>query len=196
MKKHLTIFGNEDNLAPVIYEQATLLGYDPEIIFFEHEHAENSFDHDGWHIISFRNYELRKRLVAFLGGFRTIPESIINPSSYIAPSAWIEDGTYVGANASISTNVKIGKYCIINLNASIGHDTVIGDHCVIAPGVRTSGHVTIGDGTLVGSNSVVFQDITIGKENVIDAMTYIKRNLRDKQMSHSNVLTKTRRRLL
>ncbi|MHA1916272.1 MAG: DapH/DapD/GlmU-related protein [Promethearchaeota archaeon] len=190
MNKHLVIFGNQINLAPVIYEQATLLGYDAEIVLFEHEHAENRFDHDGWHIISFRNYELRKRLVAFLGGFRTIPESIINPSSYIAPSARIEDGTYIGANASISTDVKIGKHCIINLNASIGHNVVIDDHCIIAPGARISGYVHIGEGSFIGSNSFIKDNIEIGSESVIEAMTYVKDNVGYNRYVSSKYTTK------
>ena len=88
-------------------------------------------------------------------------------------------------NASISSDVKIGRHCIVNLNSSVGHDSKIDHNVLILPGANISGNCTIHEKTLVGSNAFIYQGITVGKNNSIDALTYIGKDLDDDMISIS-----------
>lgn len=95
--------------------------------------------------------------------------------SYIHPSALILDknfkiseGSFVGANCIITTNVKIGKHFILNRGNHIGHDCIIGDFFSMMPGSIVSGTCRIGNNVYLGTNSsirentIIMDDVTIG----------------------------------
>jgi sugar O-acyltransferase (sialic acid O-acetyltransferase NeuD family) len=96
--------------------------------------------------------------------------------SYIHPSAQILDkdgvkigeGSYIGANCVLTTNINIGDHCQLNIGTVIGHDCRIGDFFTTAPGAKISGDCQMGDCVYLGTNSsvkekiVIFSDVTIG----------------------------------
>ena len=51
------------------------------------------------------------------------------------------------------------------------------NHVIINPGARVSGNVTIGSRVLIGSNSFISQGKHIGNDTLIDALTYIDRDI-------------------
>ena len=196
-KKKLLIFGKISTGAE-IYEIVTSHysnDYDSiEMILFNDNFIEEfdlkeKLDNPAYtlnYIIGFSDYQQRVKCVNTMNTFsNTKAVSIINPTAYIAKSAKIGDGCYIGANATISTNAVIKNHASINLNVSIGHDAVINEHVLILPGVRISGHVNVGEGTLIGANAFVHQKVTIGKENLIDALTYVRNDLPDRMVSSS-----------
>lgn len=86
----------------------------------------------------------------------------INKSAVILdPSVEIGVGSIICAGTIITTNIKIGNHCHLNLHTTIGHDCVIGDYFTTAPGVKISGNCTIGDRVYFGTNSSVKQKINI-----------------------------------
>ena len=78
----------------------------------------------------------------------------------------IEEGSFVGANSIITTNVRIGKHALLNRGNQIGHDTFIGNYFSAMPGSIVSGNVQIGDSCYMGTNSSVKEKIVI-KDNII-----------------------------
>lgn len=70
------------------------------------------------------------------------------------------NGSYIGNNAQIGTNVSIGKFCIVS------NDVVIGDNCKIAD------YVYIGPHTRIGNNVCIKERVTIG---ISDADIYRER---------------------
>jgi len=135
------------------------------------------------YIMAFADYNLRIRCRTLAERYGLYPVNVINPDSYISPSAKIGKGCFIASNVSISTNVIIKSHCIINMNVSIGHDSVIENHCIIMPGARISGNVHIGEGTLVGSNSFIYQGVTIERENMIDALAYVRKDLSERMFT-------------
>ena len=78
-------------------------------------------------------------------------------------------GSVICSGSRLTTDIRIGSFCLINLNATIGHDVAIGDYSSIMPGATISGGVEIGDGVLVGAGSVLLQGIKVGKGSVVGA---------------------------
>jgi len=143
---------------------------------------------DNYYILSMANHNIRTKCHALASQYKLKPLSVVHPQSYISKSARISNGCYIAAGSIISANAAIRDNSIINYHTTIGHDSVIGSDCIINPGARISGNVTVADRVLVGANSFIFQGISIGNDTVIDAMTYIDRNIAANQICSSKNL--------
>lgn len=196
-EKHLIIFG-EGATADEIYEHISENNnsefsnvekvYINEEIFSNDalKRIQNSKDIGGYYIFGLT--EFRYRLVAIRQiekyGENLTPYTFIHETAFVSPSAVIGLGSYIAPMAVVSTKAVIGVHGHINLGASIGHHSEIGAHSVVLPGSRISGNVKLGERCLVGSNSVVFQGISIGVDNVIDALTYVKKDTQPNMISY------------
>lgn len=78
-------------------------------------------------------------------------------------------GTLVCPGATITSDVRIGDFCIINLNASIHHDCVLGDYVTVSPSATICGNVKIDDLCFIGANAVIKEKVTICDNVIIGA---------------------------
>jgi sugar O-acyltransferase (sialic acid O-acetyltransferase NeuD family) len=78
----------------------------------------------------------------------------------------IGEGSIICAGCILTTNIKIGNHCHLNLQTTIGHDCIIGDYFTTAPGAKISGNCNIGSRVYVGTNSSIREKINIC-DNVI-----------------------------
>lgn len=105
--------------------------------------------------------------------------SIIDPTASLAEDAVIGEGTFVGKNAVVNANARVGNYGIINSGAIVEHDCVIGDYCHVAIGVAVCGEAVIGDHTLIGANATVLQCRKVGNHCVIGAGSTVLADVKD-----------------
>lgn len=131
------------------------------------------------YIIGFTSIKLKEKYEALFASQNIKPINIIHPTAIISPSARIGRGNYVGAYAIISSNAIIGDNNLINLQVTLGHDSITGNNCAINPAARISGHVKIGNNCLIGANSFIFQGLTICHDSQIDAMVYIREDVKE-----------------
>lgn len=87
--------------------------------------------------------------------------TFIHPSALIMCDIEIGEGSFIGANSILTTNIKIGKHAILNRANQIGHDTIIGDYFSAMPGSIVSGNVKIYDLVYMGTNSSIKEKLTI-----------------------------------
>jgi sugar O-acyltransferase (sialic acid O-acetyltransferase NeuD family) len=85
----------------------------------------------------------------------------IHPTALIMGDVEIGEGSFIGANSILTTNIKIGKHAILNRGNHIGHDCVIGDFFSAMPGSVVSGNVRIYDLVYLGSNSTIKEKLSI-----------------------------------
>jgi len=88
--------------------------------------------------------------------------------TFIHPTAQIMDdniqigeGSFIGANSIITTNIKIGKHSLLNRGCHVGHDSLIGDYLSMMPNSVISGNVNAGNCFYMGTNSSVREKISI-----------------------------------
>jgi len=111
--------------------------------------------------------------------------------TFIHPSVQIMDdnievgeGSFIGANSILTTNIKLGKHALLNRGNHIGHDCIIGDYFSAMPGAIVSGNVTIGDCVYIGTNSsikekmIVCNGVVVGSnavvvKHIIESGTYV-----------------------
>lgn len=94
--------------------------------------------------------------------------SFIHPTALIMGNdIQIGEGSFIGANSILTTNIKIGKHAILNRGNQIGHDCVIGDYFSAMPGAIVSGNVMIGDFVYMGNNSSIKEKLSVHKHSTI-----------------------------
>lgn len=87
--------------------------------------------------------------------------TFIHPSALIMDEVEIGEGSFIGANSILTTNIKIGNHTILNRGNHIGHDTIIGNYFSAMPGAIVSGNVRIHDVVYLGTNSSIKEKLTI-----------------------------------
>ena len=85
----------------------------------------------------------------------------IHPTALVMEDVEIGEGSFIGANSILTTNIKIGKHAILNRGNHIGHDCVIGDFFSAMPGSVVSGNVRIYDCVYLGNNSSIKEKLSI-----------------------------------
>ena len=73
----------------------------------------------------------------------------------------IGEGSFIGANSILTTNIKLGKHTLLNRGNHIGHDCIIGDYFSAMPGAIVSGNVTMGDCVYTGTNSSIKEKMIV-----------------------------------
>ena len=95
--------------------------------------------------------------------------TLIHPTVLMSGFVQVGAGSVICAGCVLTTNVKVGRHCLVNIASRIGHDSVLGDFASLMYGVAIAGDVTIGKGCYLGSNACVVNRISIGEWTVIGA---------------------------
>lgn len=98
--------------------------------------------------------------------------TIVHPTAIV--SGWIEIGlgTVIYQYASLTVDVKIGRFCTIQ-SSGIGHDVTVGDYSTISGSCNLLGHVTLGKRVFLGTHcsivpgTVVEDDAYVGVGSVV-----------------------------
>lgn len=86
--------------------------------------------------------------------------SFIHPSAQIMDkSISVGEGSFIGANCILTTNIRMGNHVILNRGNHISHDCIIGDFFSAMPNSIVSGNVSIGNQVYLGANSSVKEKI-------------------------------------
>ena len=95
--------------------------------------------------------------------------TFIHPTAIISQNfdVVIGEGSFIGANSIITTNIKIGNHAILNRANHIGHDCIIGDYLSMMPGSVISGDVNIGNNVYLGTNASIREKLSIHSLSVI-----------------------------
>lgn len=95
--------------------------------------------------------------------------TLVHPAAYVGRDVRLEEGVVVCAQASVTTNVTLGRHAHVNVASSVAHDVTIGAFCTIAPGARLSGNVRLDDGVTVGSGAILLPGVRLGCDSVVGA---------------------------
>ena len=104
--------------------------------------------------------------------------TFIHPTTLIMGNdVIIGEGTFIGANSIITTNVSLGKHIILNRANQIGHDSIIGNYFSAMPGAIVSGNVTIYDMVYMGTNSSIKEKLSIHSLVTIGSNAAVVKNI-------------------
>jgi len=104
--------------------------------------------------------------------------SFIHPTALImSKDIQIGEGSFIGANSILTTNIILGDHAILNRGVQIGHDTVIGKYFSAMPGSIVSGNVRISDNVYMGNNSSIKEKIHVCSEVTIGSNATVVKNI-------------------
>jgi serine acetyltransferase len=86
-------------------------------------------------------------------------------------------GSIICAQASLTTNIRVGRHVHIDRLVTIGHDAVIGDFSTLHPAVVISGDVHMGAGAVIGSNACVLEGLRLGARATVGAGAVVTRDV-------------------
>jgi len=130
-------------------------------------------------ILAIGNTKLKKEIINKINNPNIFFPTIIHPDVILGERNVIEYGNIITAGVILTTNIKIGKFNIINLACTIGHDVIIKDFCSFMPSVNISGEVIINNGVYIGTNATIINQKKIGKWATIGAGAVIIKDVPD-----------------
>jgi len=86
-------------------------------------------------------------------------------------------GVCLCAGITITSNIELSDFSVVNLNSTIGHRSRIGSYTNIAPLVAVSGNCTIGSGCFIGTGSSIREKISICADTIIGAGSVVVKNI-------------------
>ena len=158
---------------------------DQEITFF----VDNEYANDIAKPISEFNPEEYMMMVAVADSHdrKVIVDRLPKETKYftfIHPSVQIMDdnievgeGSFIGANSILTTNIKIGKHALLNRGNHIGHDCFIGDYFSAMPNAVIGGNVWVDDKVYIGSCSNIKEKIKIIANTTIGMNAAVVKNI-------------------
>lgn len=105
--------------------------------------------------------------------------NVVHRSVVIVRNVKIEEGVYIGPNATIAIGCFLKSHTVLNFNVSIGHDCTIDQYTVVSPGCLLSGFTEVGEESFLGSGVISYPGVRIGKNCSISAGVVVGRNLPD-----------------
>lgn len=118
--------------------------------------------------------------------------NLIHPKANIS-SSYSNDygmGNIICAGVTLTTNIKLGKFIILNINSTIGHDVIIEDYCTINPLSAISGNVIIRKGSLIGAGASIKEKLDIGKNGTVGLGAIVVKNVEEESIVICKAATK------
>jgi sugar O-acyltransferase (sialic acid O-acetyltransferase NeuD family) len=99
--------------------------------------------------------------------------ALVHPAAYVGSACELGEGTVVGAHATLTADVMIGRFGIVNVGATVSHNARLDDFATVAPGAHLAGNVRLGEGADVGIGASVTQGNTVGAWAIVGAGTVV-----------------------
>lgn len=119
----------------------------------------------------------KSKVIKQLDGSDNTYPVLIHPSVIYSDSVTLGEGSIICASSTLTVDIEIGKYVIINLDCTVGHDAIIGDYSTILPSVNISGYVVTEKFVSIGTGAAIIQGIFIGENSVIGAGATVVKNI-------------------
>lgn len=122
--------------------------------------------------------KIRRNVFNKISSKKTLFPTLIHPSVlYDESTVKIGKGVYIGANVTLTTNIRIEAFVHINIASTISHDVNIGSFSTISPGVHIAGNVSLGRNVFLGMNAVIIEKISICENVIIGASTLVTKTI-------------------
>lgn len=106
--------------------------------------------------------------------------NIIDPDVVMSDRVEMGEGNIICASSTITIDIELADFVIVNLDCTIGHDAVLNSYVTLYPSVNVSGNVHIGQQAEIGTGAQIIQGKTIGAFSVVGAGSVVVKNIPEK----------------
>lgn len=181
-KERYDDIGIIDNNLNVKIMGVQVVGRDEDLLQLKNQGWTDAFVTVG----SVGNTTIRRKLYKLIEELGFFIPNICDSSAEIARGVIFDKGAFVGKNAVINSESKVGCCSIINTGSIIEHECCIGDFSHISPGTVLCGQVSIGTDSHIGANSVVRQRIRVGNNTMIGVGSVVLNDISDNSKAYGN----------
>jgi len=104
---------------------------------------------------------------------------LIHPTAKVSKSAVIGEGSIIGIDCIVSTDVRLGRHVFLNMRTVVGHDAVIRDFCSCLVNCVIAGGVQMMPCSLMGSGSIIMEKKIIGSRAKISMGSIVSFDVED-----------------
>jgi sugar O-acyltransferase (sialic acid O-acetyltransferase NeuD family) len=119
----------------------------------------------------------KKAVVARLAALELPWATVVHPTAAIGPNVSLDEGSYVGAGAVLTVNIRVGQFATINTHCQVAHDDVLGNFVTLHPDAHLAGNVTVAEGCELGTGAVAIPGVTIGPWAIVGAGAVVVKTL-------------------
>lgn len=112
--------------------------------------------------------------------------TFVHPSVLLGPHVRLGKGVVLCPRVTLTTQVAVGDFVVVNCHSSAGHDVRMGAWSTISGHCDLTGHVRLGERVFVGSGARVLPGKSVGDGAVVGAGSVVLRNVPDKARVFGN----------
>lgn len=102
---------------------------------------------------------------------------ILHPSALIGSRVAIGEGTLIQAGCTLTCDITIGRFVVLNIGVGLSHDVIVHDFATIGPRSQFTGATSCGACAEVGAGTVVIPGCSIGDKAVTGAGAVVIRDV-------------------
>lgn len=105
--------------------------------------------------------------------------ALVHPGVALHPYQNIQvgEGTIIQKDVNLMTDLRIGRFVVLNVGTILGHDAVVEDFCSLMCHVDLSGYVHVETGCYLGTKSTIIQGLRMGARSTLGAGAVAVRDL-------------------
>jgi len=108
--------------------------------------------------------------------------TLIHPTAIVANTAKIGEGIIICPFVTISDNVQLGDFAMLNIYSSCGHDAKVGNYCILSPYATLNGFVILEDEVFLGTHSTIISYKKVGYKSKVSANSVVMRDVPPNKM--------------
>lgn len=135
-----------------------------------------------FYITAFGDNRVRKDIVTAVDAAtsgKMASLTLRHASARVGARVTIGAGTLLAPYTVVTTNVSIGRHCILNVKASVSHDVVVEDFVNLNPGSTVTGGCHLGEGCFIGAGATLLPGVKIGKWATVGAGAVVLEDVPD-----------------
>jgi sugar O-acyltransferase (sialic acid O-acetyltransferase NeuD family) len=149
--------------------------------------VKDQLQNDPHFIIGTGSPATRRKLCELLVGWGGIPITMQAATAFISDSdTIIGEGANLMHDVFISTDVSVGRGCLVNTRAQLHHDVKTGDFCEIGPAALLLGRVIFGNNVFIGAGAIVLPGLHVADGAIIGAGAVVTTNIIADQVVKGN----------
>ncbi|CDE82933.1 sugar O-acyltransferase sialic acid O-acetyltransferase NeuD family [Coraliomargarita sp. CAG:312] len=112
--------------------------------------------------------------------------TLVHPTAYVGPNVVLGEGAVICPRVSLTCDISIGKFALLNIATGCGHDSQIGDFATISGFCDITGFCKVGEGAFLASHVSMIPNSEIGKWSKVGIGSTVILKIKDNESAFGN----------
>jgi sugar O-acyltransferase (sialic acid O-acetyltransferase NeuD family) len=117
--------------------------------------------------------DIKRQVIETLVGKGARFVSLVHPTALVADTARIGQGVIICPFATVSDQVELGDYVMLNFYASCGHDARVGAYSILSPYATLNGFSVLAEEVFLGTHATVTASRRVGARSKVSANSLV-----------------------